>query len=44
MSEIVGLINVSYKIVANSCAALRAKLNARTPTELVRIALLLGLC
>ncbi len=30
--------------VASSCAMLRAKLNARTPTELVRIALLLGLC
>lgn len=38
MSEIAGLVNVSYKTVAGSCAVLRTKLNARTPMELVRIA------
>lgn len=44
MSEVAGLINVSYKTVASSCAELRSKLNARTQMELVRIALLMGLC
>ena len=44
MSEIASVINVSYKTVASSCAELRAKLNARTPMELVRIAVLIGLC
>ena len=38
MSEIAGLINVSYKTVASLCAAMRVKLNARTQAELVRIA------
>jgi DNA-binding NarL/FixJ family response regulator len=38
MSEIAGLVSVSYKTVAGSCATLRTKLNARTPMELVRIA------
>lgn len=38
MSEIAGLVSVSYKTVAGSCAVLRTKLNARTPMELVRIA------
>jgi DNA-binding CsgD family transcriptional regulator len=44
LSEIASLINVSYKTVASSCALLRSKLNARTPMELVRIAVLMGLC
>jgi DNA-binding NarL/FixJ family response regulator len=39
MSEIAGLINVSYKTVATACTALRTKLNARTPMELIRIAM-----
>lgn len=44
LSEIANLINLSYKTVATSAATLRSKLNARTPMELVRIAVLLGLC
>lgn len=39
MSEIAGIVAVSYKTVAGQCAALRQKLNARTPVELVRIAI-----
>ena len=38
MSEIAALINVSYKTVATTCAALRQKFNARTPMQLIRIA------
>ena len=38
MAEIAGIINVSYKTVANSCAVLKRKLGARTPLDLVRIA------
>ncbi len=38
MAEIAGVINVSYKTVANSCAVLKRKLGARTPLDLVRIA------
>jgi DNA-binding CsgD family transcriptional regulator len=38
MAEIAGVINVSYKTVANSCAILKRKLGARTPLDLVRIA------
>jgi two-component system, NarL family, invasion response regulator UvrY len=38
MAEIAGIINVSYKTVANSCAILKRKLGARTPLDLVRIA------
>jgi len=38
MSEIAALINVSYKTVATTCAALRTKFNARTPMQLVRMA------
>jgi two-component system invasion response regulator UvrY len=38
MSEIAALINVSYKTVATSCAALRTKFSARTPMQLIRIA------
>lgn len=39
LSEIADLIRVSYKTVANACAGLRTRLNARTQVELVRIAL-----
>ncbi|WP_297299695.1 response regulator transcription factor [uncultured Methylovirgula sp.] len=38
MAEIAGIINVSYKTVANCCAVLKRKLGARTPLDLVRIA------
>ncbi len=38
MSEIAALINVSYKTVATTCAALRTKFSARTPMQLIRIA------
>jgi two-component system, NarL family, invasion response regulator UvrY len=39
LSEIADMVSVSYKTVATTCAALRARLNARTQVELVRIAL-----
>lgn len=39
MSEIATMINVSYKTIANTCSALRRKLKARTPMEMVRIAM-----
>ena len=39
LSEIADLVGVSYKTVATTCAALRGKLNARTQTELIAIAL-----
>lgn len=38
MSEIAALINVSYKTVATTSASLRSKFNARTPMQLIRIA------
>lgn len=38
MQEIADLVGVSYKTVAASCAAMRQKLDARTPGELIRIA------
>lgn len=38
MSEIAGLVGVSYKTVAAQCASMRVKLGARTQMELVRIA------
>ncbi len=38
MSEIAALISVSYKTVATTCSALRAKFSARTPMQLIRIA------
>lgn len=39
MAEIAGTLSVSYKTVTNDCASLRAKLNARTNPQLVRVAL-----
>lgn len=39
MSEIAEATQVSYKTITNDCAVLRAKLNARTSMELVRIAI-----
>jgi DNA-binding NarL/FixJ family response regulator len=38
MSEIAALINVSYKTIAVICSALRTRFGARTPMELIRIA------
>lgn len=38
LSEIADLVEVSYKTVATTCAVLRTKLNARTQTELIAIA------
>ncbi|MFN0219974.1 MAG: response regulator [Hyphomicrobium sp.] len=38
MSEIAHEIDVCYKTVASNCAEMRSKLNARTSSEMVRIA------
>lgn len=38
MSEIADEIDVCYKTVASNCAEMRSKLNARTSSEMVRIA------
>lgn len=38
LAEIAEELDVSYKTISNDTIALRAKLNARTPMELVRIA------
>jgi two-component system, NarL family, invasion response regulator UvrY len=38
LSEIADTVGVSYKTVASTCVALRAKLGARTQSELVRVA------
>ncbi|MBS0232143.1 MAG: response regulator transcription factor [Proteobacteria bacterium] len=43
MAEIAGEISVSYKTVAADCALLRSKLNARTSSEMIRIAVELKL-
>lgn len=43
MSEIAHDLDVCYKTVASNCAELRSKLNARTSSELVRIAVELRL-
>jgi two-component system invasion response regulator UvrY len=39
MSEIAEAAHVSYKTIANSCSLLKRKLGARTPMDLVRIAI-----
>lgn len=39
MAEIAETVNVSYKTIANSCSLLKRKLGARTPLDLVRIAI-----
>lgn len=39
MAEIAEATQVSYKTVANSCSIMKRKLGARTPMELMRIAL-----
>jgi two-component system invasion response regulator UvrY len=38
LTEIAAIINMSYKTVANTCSVLKRKLGARTPFDLVRIA------
>lgn len=44
MSEIAASVNLSYKTVSATCKRLRARFDARTTVELVRIAVLLGIC
>lgn len=39
MAEIAAATQVSYKTIANSCSIMKRKLGARTPMELMRIAL-----
>ncbi|PWB79980.1 MAG: DNA-binding response regulator [Methylocystaceae bacterium] len=39
MSEIADSVQVSYKTIANTCSLLKRKLGARTPMDLVRIAI-----
>ncbi len=39
MAEIADATQVSYKTIANSCSIMKRKLGARTPMELLRIAL-----
>lgn len=39
MSEIADTVHVSYKTIANTCSLLKRKLGARTPMDLVRIAI-----
>ncbi len=39
MAEIAASTQLSYKTIANSCALMKRKLGARTPLELVRIAM-----
>lgn len=39
MAEIAEKIQVSYKTIANTCSLLKRKLGARTPLDLVRIAI-----
>jgi DNA-binding CsgD family transcriptional regulator len=39
MFEIGAMLDISYKTVAAASASLRGKLKARTPAEMVRIAL-----
>jgi two-component system, NarL family, invasion response regulator UvrY len=43
MAEIANEIAVSYKTIASDCAMLRSKLNARTSSEMIRIAVELKL-
>jgi DNA-binding NarL/FixJ family response regulator len=39
MTEIADAVHVSYKTIANTCSLLKRKLGARTPMDLVRIAI-----
>lgn len=44
MSEVAADLQISYRTVANACNSLRCKLNARTQTEMVRLAVMIGIC
>lgn len=44
MTEIAASLNLSYKTISAICNRLRARFDARTTIELVRIAALLGVC
>ena len=44
MTEIAEEVELSYKTISATCNRLRARFDARTTVELVRIALLLGVC
>lgn len=44
MAEIAKTVNLSYKSISAICNRLRTRFDARTTIELVRIALLLGIC
>lgn len=44
MAEIAATVDLSYKTVSTTCKRLRARFDARTTVELVRIAMLLGIC
>jgi DNA-binding NarL/FixJ family response regulator len=44
MSEVANTIDLSYKTVSATCNRLRGRFDARTTVELVRIAMLLGIC
>jgi two-component system, NarL family, invasion response regulator UvrY len=44
MTEIADQVNLSYKTISAICNRLRARFDARTTIELVRIAVLLGVC
>jgi two-component system invasion response regulator UvrY len=39
MTEIAGVLRISYKTVANNCTHLRQKLGARSAMDLMRIAI-----
>jgi DNA-binding NarL/FixJ family response regulator len=44
MAEIAAAVDLSYKTVSATCKRLRSRFDARTTVELVRIAILLGIC
>ena len=44
MAEIAPAVDLSYKTISATCKELRARFNAGTTVELVRIAILLGIC
>jgi DNA-binding NarL/FixJ family response regulator len=44
MTEIAQQANLSYKTISATCNRLRARFDARTTVELVRIAMLMGVC
>jgi DNA-binding CsgD family transcriptional regulator len=44
MTEIAASINLSYKTISAICNRMRSRFDARSTIELVRIAVLLGIC